>query len=219
MSYPSTATVPRAIDRDAGANVTDLTDRVDVSPYLQPTSDIVALMVLEHQSQMHNLITLASYEARSAAHQDEIMNKALGRPADYQSESTQRRIAAAGEKLLEYMLFAEEFALTSPVAGVSQFTKEFAARGPHDSRGRSLRDFDLGQRMFQYPCSYLVYSPSFDALPPQVKAYVARRLMAVLTGQDQNETFAHLSAEDRANILQILRDTKPELVDVSHFDG
>lgn len=92
-------THPEQIDRELGANVTDLKEHVNVSPYLQPTSDIVALMVLEHQTQMHNFITLASYTARQAAYQDSIVSTALQRPADYQSESTQRRIAAAGKRV------------------------------------------------------------------------------------------------------------------------
>ena len=43
--------------RDSGANVTDLSNRIDTSKYLTPHSDIVALMLLEHQTRMHNLIT------------------------------------------------------------------------------------------------------------------------------------------------------------------
>lgn len=200
---------PEDLDREAGANVTDLKTIVNVEPYLQPTADMVALMVLEHQSQMHNLITLASYETRSALHHDGIMNKALERPADYQSDSTKRRIKAVGEKLLEYMLFSGEFELTSPVAGTSDFVKTFAAQGPRDKEGRSLRDFDLKQRMFKYPCSYLIYTESFDELPSLVKSYVVQRLSEVLSGDDQSEPFSHLSADDRRNILAILTQTKP----------
>jgi hypothetical protein len=204
---------PENLDRERGANVTDLASLVNVEPYLAPTSDVVALMVLEHQTQMHNLLTFANYEARSAAHYDGIMNAAFERPADYQSETTQRRIAAAGEKVLQYMLFSEEFRLTSPVKGVSSFTEEFAATGPRDDQGRSLRDFDLERRLFKFPCSYLIYSPSFDALPAPMKSCIARRLHEVLTGEDQTPPFAHLTPEDRRNILEILQATKPDLWD------
>ncbi len=204
---------PEGLDREAGANVTDLSKVVNVEPYLQPTADIVALMVLEHQSQMHNYITLASYETRSALHHDGIMNKALERPEDYRSDSTKRRIKSVGDKLLKYMLFSGEFELTSPVAGNSEYVKAFEALGPRDKQGRSLRDFDLSRRMFRYPCSFLIYTDSFDALPPPVKTYVVERLFDVLTGNDDSEEFAHLSQEDRSNILEILRDTKPGLFD------
>ncbi|QDU98230.1 hypothetical protein [Lignipirellula cremea] len=202
---------PEAIDREAGANVTDLSELFDVSPYLTPHSDIVALMVLEHQTQMQNFITLASYENRSTAHYDGIMNEALDRPADHVSDTSKRRVAAAGEKLLAYLLFAEEFPLTSPIQGTSTFARDFQAKGPRDSKGRSLRDLDLQTRMFKYPCSYLIYSPAFDALPPTVKSYVTERLLAILEGQDESRTFAHLTTDDRKAILDILRETKPDL--------
>jgi hypothetical protein len=202
---------PENLDRESGANVTDLKPLVNVDPYLVPTSDLAALMVLEHQAQMHNLLTYAAYETRSAEHYDAIMNEAFGRPADHQSETTQRRIASAGERALQYLLFGEEFQLTSPVKGVSAFAEEFAAAGPRDGRGRSLRDFDLQRRLFKHPCSYLIYSPAFDALPAAMKSYLGRRLHEVLTGEDQSPPFAHLSPEDRQSILEILQETKPDL--------
>jgi hypothetical protein len=33
----------------------------------------------------------------------------------------------------------------------------------------------------------------------------------VLSGQDQSDRFAHLSADDRSAILEILRETMPDL--------
>lgn len=204
---------PEEIDREAGANRKSLVDLLKTEPYLTPHSDIVALMVLEHQTQMHNYITLASYETRSAAHSDGIMNKALDRPADYTSETTQRRIKSAGDKLLRYLLFSGEFPLESPVTGTSGFAKEFSAQGPRDSHGRSLRDFDLKTRMFKYPCSYLIYAPSFDKLPAVVRNHVTKELHSILTGENTSEEFAHLTAADRKAILEILTETKPGLWD------
>jgi hypothetical protein len=49
-----------------GANVTDLHRFFDTSLYLSPHSDIVALMVLEHQTFLQNLITQAGYETNEA---------------------------------------------------------------------------------------------------------------------------------------------------------
>ncbi len=205
---------PEALDREAGANVTDLSDLIKTSNSLEPTSDLVALMVLEHQTQMHNFITNANYEARHAAFYDGIMNAAFkDRPADYVSETTTRRIASAGDKLLDYLLFKDEFQLTSPIKGVSAFAEDFAQRGPRDGKGRSLRDFDLQKRLFKYPCSYLIYSPAFDHLPKPVKAYVSQKLLEVLTRKDTQDKYPHLTLEDRANILEILKETKPDLFD------
>jgi hypothetical protein len=204
---------PESLDREQGANVSDLSTLLDVSPYLRPTSDIVALMVLEHQTQMHNALTAASYTAVRAAHQDQIVNEALERPADFQSDSTQRRIAAAGDTVLEHLLFCEEFELTSPVACSSGFTEHFSSLGPRDTRGRSLRDFDLQRRIFRYPCSYLIYSDAFDALPLPIRQYVSTRLLKILNAEDADPEgkFAHLTPEDRTAIREILRDTKPDL--------
>lgn len=200
---------PTAIDREAGANVTDLSDRVDTSPYLTGHSDIVALMVLEHQTQMQNLITRAGYEARSALHHDGLMNRILERPDDYVSETTQRRIASAGDKLLRYLLFADEFTLKAPVAGTTKFARQFQSLGPRDSKGRSLRDFDLKTRMFTHPCSYLIYSKSFDQLPEPMLRHVVTRLREAL--QPESDAFPHLSAADRRAIFEILAETKPKL--------
>ena len=201
---------PEDLDREAAANVSDLSNLVNVRPYLSPHSDLVALMVIEHQSQMHNFITNANYEARSALHYDGVMNKALDRPDNYKSDTTIRRLAKASERLVQYMLFVDEFKLTSPVQGTSEFAAEFAARGIRDKEGRSLRDFDLQRRLFKYPCSYLVYSDAFMTLPDPIKHRVYGRLHDVLAGVDQSPEFAHLSSTDRQAIRAILNDTHAE---------
>lgn len=56
------------------------------------------------------------------------------------------------------MLFVDEAPLTGPVKGGSGFAEAFAARGPRDGKGRSLRDFALRRRLFRYPCSYMIYT-------------------------------------------------------------
>ena len=74
------------------------------------------------------------------------------------------------------MLFRDEARLTDRIKGTSSFASDFAARGPRDSKGRSLRDFDLKTRLFRYPCSYLIYSRAFDSLPDEVKDHIYERL-------------------------------------------
>jgi hypothetical protein len=207
------STNPEPFDREVGANVTELKDLVDTWPYLTGHSDIVALMVLEHQTQMHNLITRAGFEARIAMYQEAGINQALGRPPGSVSETTRRRINSQVEKLVQYMLFAGEPRLTSPVKGTSGFAESFAASGPRDHRGRSLREFDLKQRLFRYPCSFLIESESFDALPALVKDQVYRRLKEILTGRDPGSEFAHLTPDDRRAIFEILSEIKRDLPD------
>jgi hypothetical protein len=202
---------PEAIDRAKGANVTDLSSRLDVSRYLQPSSDIVALMVLEHQTRMVNLITRVGWETRMALSDQLAINRALKEPEDQIGESTRRRIDNAAEALVKYMLFADEALLDAPVKGTAPFAQEFEQRGPRDKQNRSLRDFDLTRRMFRYPCSYLIYSAQFDALPPVVRDRIYRRLWEVLTGADQTRLYARLTPADRKAVYEILLDTKPEL--------
>ena len=96
------------------------------------------------------------------------------------------------------------------MAGTSAFAAEFSQQGKRDPKGRSLRDLDLSQRLFRYPLSFLIYSESFDAMPPAVKGYVYKRLREVLTGEDKRPEFTHLSPADRDAIRQILEETKPE---------
>ncbi len=194
----------------AGANVTDLSTRISTQPYLSAHSDIVALMVLDHQSQVHNLITRASYSARMAQYFDQMRNNELGRRTDYVPDSTRSLISRVAEPLVRAMLFVEETPLTEPVSGTSGFAKAFAGQGPRDHTGRSLLELDLTQRLFRYPCSYLIYSASFDALPSVVKDYVYRRLWEVLSDEDTSDAFAHLSRSNRTAIMEILLETKPD---------
>jgi len=180
-----------------------------VANYLTPHSDIVALMVLEHQVEGHNRIARANVLTRQALHYEATLNRELKEPADKRWDSTTRRIQSACEPLVEYLLFSGEVKLTDPVAGTSGFAEEFAKRGPFDKQGRSLREFDLKTRLFKYPGSYLVYSKAFAGLPKEAKEYVFRRLHEVLNGVDTSKAFAHLSPADRTAVMEILRDTVP----------
>ena len=124
-----------------------------------------------------------------------------------------RRIRNQVEDLLKYLLFTDEVRLDAAVAGTSGFQDEFPKTGPRDRRGRSLRDLDLKTRLFRYPCSFLIYSDAFTALPPAAQDQLYLRLHEVLTGKDQSKEFAALSRNDRTAILEILLDTKSGLPD------
>ena len=199
---------PDNLDREEGANIVDLKGRIDAGSYLTPHSDIVALMVMEHQTQAHNLITRLNYETRIALRQEGEINKAFGRPAGSISEGTEHRIRSYAEKLVKYILFTEEALLAGTIKGTSGFAEQFAVQGPRDRRGRSLRDLDLHRRLFKYPCSFLVYSQAFDALPDAARAEVYRQIREALTGTSEARDFARLTPEDRKAILEILIETK-----------
>jgi hypothetical protein len=182
-------------------NLKSISKLVDTSPLLEPTSDIVALMTIEHQTHMTNLMTRIGWDTRMASHDGSM------------DQAAQKRIDAEIEEMVVYMLFADEAKLHEPVQGISGFTKTFPGRGPRDRKGRSLRDFDLQTRMFKYPLSYMIYSETFDAMPAYVRERVWSRLYDVLTGKDENPIFARLSPTDRQNILEIVRGTKSGLPD------
>ncbi len=198
---------PEKLNTAAGTNITSLKGRFDDSAYLRGDSDIVAHLVLAHQTQMHNLITLAGFQQRIAVY-DAAHNDADNPGAQAEVKAKWQKSA---EDLLRYLLFTNEVRLDGPVKGTSSFAHDFAALGPRDRRGRSLRDLELQSRIFLYPCSYLIYSEDWDALPAPVKDYVYHRLYEVLSGRDNSADFARLNHQERSAILEILLDTKPDL--------
>jgi hypothetical protein len=192
---------PGRASKEGTQNVTRLDAWFNTSRYLAPTSDIVALMTLEHQTRMNNLMTRIGWDARIA------QREGKGKLDD----AARDRINAEIEELVGYMLFTDEDPLKEPVKGVSTFTKTFAERGPRDSTGRSLRDFDLRTRLFRYPLSYMIYSAAFDGMPAMVRERVYQRLFEVLTGKDQSKPFAGITGADRQAVLGIVRATKTKL--------
>ncbi len=195
------------LDRKKGANITTLRGRFDTSEYLTGSSDIVAHLVLAHQTQMHNLITQTNYQTRLALYADQTKKV----PAGTISDAARKQFERPAEQLIRYLLFANEARFDEPVKGESGFAEEFASRGPRDPQGRSLRDFDLQKRIFKYPCSYLIYSEAFDSIPEPAKGYIYKRMFEILSGREQGPEFASLSGEDRHAILEILVATKPGL--------
>jgi hypothetical protein len=185
-------------DAPPATAMTSLEKTFDTRGYLTPYSDIAALMVFEHQMQMTNLLTRLGWETRVAVHDK--------RPVA-SSSAFKDRVA----EVVDYMLFVDEAPITSRIQGTSGFAENFSERGPRDSKGRSLRQLDLSTRLLRHPCSYMIYSAQFEKLPPEAKAAVYERLWAVLSGKDKDVRYKHLSAADRRAVLEILRETKPDL--------
>jgi len=202
---------PETLEGAAGLNVTDLSRKFDTGAYLTPHSDIVALMTLEHQARMTNLITRVGYETAVTIEGQTAFNKAYHQPADELSDVARHRIDSAVEQLVEYMLFLDEAKLDAPIKGTSGFAEAFQKAGPRDRKGRSLRDFDLTQRMFRYPLSYMIYSEAFDGMPEAARERIYRRLFDVLTEREKSPRYAKLAPNDRKAILDILRNTKKNL--------
>jgi hypothetical protein len=142
---------------------------------------------------MVNLMTRVGWEAR-------VGEKMAGRP-----------LGRAVDELVDYMLFVDEADLPGPIGGSSTFATTFATRAPRDRRGRSLKDLDLQDRLFRYPCSYLIYSPQFEALPAAVRDQIYARAYDILSGRDPDPRYRRLSEESRRAVIDILIATKPDL--------
>jgi hypothetical protein len=180
-----------------------LDGKFDLEGYPSHYSDVAAVMVLDHQVRMTNLLTRVGWETRIA----------LDRQATNPQEkaAAERLIEADSRELVDYMLFVDEAPLPGKFESTSGFQMKFDAIGPRDSHGRSLRHLDLGKRLMRYPCSYMVYSRAFDALPDAAKDAVYARLWAILSGKDATRKYSKLSSADRTAIVAILMETKPGL--------
>ena len=183
------------------SNIDTLDDLFRTAPYLTDRSDVVALLVLQHQVTVQNLITRANFEVRTAL-------AANGQKATLPAK-TQGRLHGYLDELAKAMLFGDAAPYTDAIRGNSGFDAWFQKQGPSDPQGRSLRELDLNTRLLRYPLSYLVYTPAFDSLPPYARDYVYGRFAAVLQGHDHSDTYAFLGDATRRDTLQILTATKP----------
>lgn len=199
------------LDLEPGANVTDLSRWFDTSKHLSVHSDIVVLMVLEHQVNMHNRIARAGFLVKAALHDEAVVKKDQSESIVEREQDTAFAIRQAAEPVVEHLLFANEIPLTAKIVGKSGFAEEFGQRGPRDGRGRSLRDLDLQTRLFKYPCSYVIYSAAFDQLPRELKDEIYRQLWRALQAPAKEDRFRQLSAADRQAIVEIVRATKRDL--------
>ncbi len=195
---------PKTIDNQAGQNLKSLEGRFDTTAYLSSHSDIVALMVLEHQADVYNILTQARFDIRYGLF---LREQAGSDPAAFQaaSEALTERLRKSSEQIVRAFLFCEEAPLTAPIAGTSSFAADFTDLGIKDQKGRSLRDFDLNTRMFKYPCSYLIETDAFHSLPTELKDAVKLRLLEVLTASEVPMEYQHLTTETRKAIMEILK--------------
>jgi len=179
-------------------NQANLSGLLDLSPYPEPTSDIVALLVFEHQCHTHNFISRLRQDTEAT----------LERSGAVEADTYLKGVA---EAFIKHLLFIDEARLSARVQGTSDFGRSFESRGPRDRQGRSLRQFDLQTRLFKHPCSYLIYSPAFDSLPRPMKLHLYGRLWKILGGTDPDPAFRKLAPETRQAIREILADTKPDV--------
>ncbi len=174
---------------------------VDVKNYLRPTSDVVSLLVLEHQVKMHNLLNAAAMNYRRSVYFMQTLNPdadpTLGSAGD---------IADSGAKdIVDYLFFKDETDLGDGVEGDPGFQQAFVKRFPKSKDGESLVEFRLYGRIFKNRCSYMVYSEAFKGMPDVLKQRVIARMKRVVAGDE--EGFEYLKESERKRIDTILSET------------
>jgi hypothetical protein len=203
----------KEINLNAESARTDLIGKVSTTRYIARYSDIVALMVLVHQTSVHNLMSIVHNEAGKAITEQAVISNYRGDSTNSDPlEKSNAKFRIAVEHLVRAMLFVDETPFNGAVRESTSFTRDFSQMGPRDKAGRSLRDFDLNRRLFRYPLSFLIYSEGFASLPEPARAAVYRRLHAILSGADNDLDFAKLTSSDRKAISEILVATSAEYV-------
>ena len=196
-----------ALEGHPGGGVASVAGLFDPDGFRGTSSDIAALLTFSHQTQMINLLTRASWEARAA---DPALHPGV-LAAPGQMPLVEALMSGVADEVVDYMLFVDEAPLPNPITGRSGFAERMSAGGPRDRQGRSLYELDLTRRLMKYPCSYLIYSPAFDALPPLAKVPIYKRMWQVLAGEAREPRYRSLSLPDRQAVVEILKDTKPDL--------
>lgn len=182
-----------------------LEGKFDPDGYPSLYSDVAAVMTLNHQVRMINLMTRVGYETRIALTREQLSAES--------ATAAKRLIVADASELVDYLLFADEAPLPEKFESTSGFREQFEHYGPWDRQGRSLKQLDLQTRLLRYPCSYMIYSPAFDGLPAATREAIYARMWEVLSGKDRSAKYAKLTPQLRAGIVGILLDTKAGLPD------
>lgn len=195
-----------------GANVTDLAKFFDPDSYLTNSSDIVALLVLEHQTTMQNTLTRASLNCRRMLAYQKNLQRELKETIteELAYDSVKSVFDGAAREIVDDLLFQGEAGLPAGLQGSPAFQQAFQTNARRTKDGSSLKDFSLKGHLFQNRCSYFIYSDSFLKLPAQLKQRVYDRIARVLKPGDSDPRFAYLDRDERKRINTILQATHPE---------
>lgn len=170
--------------------------------YPVATSDILPQLLHEHQAGFVNRVLEASYRARTYLHAGQgTLAGEHGEELDKQARS-----------LTRYLLFADEAALPpGGVEGDAAYKDDFLRDRRVATEGGSLKDLDLRTRLFKHRCSYMIYSPVFEGLPPAMKERVYRRLGEALSVEKPDKEYAYLPVAEKRMIRVILSETVRDL--------
>ena len=179
------------------ARPSEVSGFIDPKKYLAATSDIVALLVFQHQLAMHNSLTRAAQRVRRAMAESPTGDRATD------------TLGAAAEDVVDHLLFRDAAPVPSGIAGSEAFRRTFANNAPRSAHGDSLKDFSLSGRLFTNRCSFLIYSDSFRALPETLKDSVIDRLATALRDDTPVSRYSYLEKVERRRILEVLGETLP----------
>jgi hypothetical protein len=201
------------VDFSKGANVTNLSKFFETGNYLRGDSDIVALMVFEHQLAMQDAIVQAGFRCRRMMDYQRKLQHDLNEPVTEEPtyESVKSVFSSATRDVIDALLFKDEATLPEGIKGLADFQRAFRANAKTVQGAGSLKDFSLHGHLFMNRCSYLIYSESFLALPKLLKDRIYNELGKVLRSKTPDERYSYIDADERARIVTILRKTHPDL--------
>lgn len=189
----------------------ELSSFFDTTPYLTDTSDVVALLVFEHQMAMQNSLTRAAHSARKMREYQRALQKTFGDPETDEPayDSVKSVINGAVENVLDHLLFRHAAPLPAGVVGSESFRRAFVEGAPRNRAGDALKDFHLRGRLFKNRCSFLIYSEMFAELPAPLRNRILDRLHSALRDSDAAGRYAYLEKDERQRIYDILLETHP----------
>ena len=196
----------------APARPDELSAFFDPSAYLQPTSDIVALLIAEHQMSVQNSFTRAGFAVRRMIDYQHSLQKTFHEPQTDEPayDSVKSVLNGAVQDVVDRLLFRAAAPLPPGIVGDPAFRAAFTAAAPRSQSGASLRDLQLGDSLFAQRCSYLIYSESFHALPDLLRHRILDRLDSALLARDPADRYAYIPADEKKRIREILLATHAE---------
>lgn len=181
---------PSKIDNFMGINLTQLDSFFASGEYPQPTSDIVALMVMEHQLNVLNYITRLVFESKIATVTKDFSH-----------------IDNAVENLVKQLLFSSELPLKNPIEGGEAFKMHFENFTSNNNFSKSLRILDLKKRIFKHPISFMICSDAYKGLPADVREKVQKKILMITSSDETIEGYEHLDVSNKKFIREILSST------------
>jgi hypothetical protein len=183
----------------------------ETGDYLAATSDVVALLVFEHQLTMHNALTRANFAIRRMIAYQHGLQKAFKEPLTDEPayDSVKNVFTRTTEDVVDRLLFRNAANLPEGVFGDEAFQEQFTKNAPR-AGGHSLKDLQLSNRIFANRCSFLIYSPQFLGLPEGLKSRIFARLDQALRSRDPEDRYAYLSEIEKQRIQDILWQTHPD---------